>query len=49
MTQTEMLNKLLEQSGWKKTSETDENGSEICKSKEQNEEVIGILTHPEKM
>ena len=38
MSKTEMLNKLLAQSGWVVTSEIDEEGRAICKAEKTAEE-----------
>lgn len=38
MTKNEMLNKLLEQSGWVATTKSDENGYIICESEEEQEQ-----------
>lgn len=38
MTNTEMLAKLLQQSGWTITTESDEDGNTICRSEEDKAE-----------
>ena len=36
MTRSEMLQKLLSQSGWQTTDETDEDGSTVCRAQSEN-------------
>lgn len=35
MTNAEMLKKMLEQSGWTVTDETDEDGAKVCKADQE--------------